>query len=65
VTKLIIAPKLGDMPREGIFGEYKTEDDALEWGKRYEAESVVVFHRRDGKSILAALVFRKKGKRNG
>jgi hypothetical protein len=62
MTKLIIVPKLGDMPNEGIFGDKKTEAEALAWAEFYKADSVVVFHRRDGKSVLAALVFKSKKK---
>jgi hypothetical protein len=65
MTKLIVVPKLGDMPGSGIFGDKRTKEEALEWAKSYNAESVVVFQRRDGKSVLAALVFKKKGKGNG
>jgi hypothetical protein len=65
MTKLIVVSKLGDMPNEGIFGDKKTQEEALAWAESYQAESVVVFPRRDGKSVLAALIFRKKGKGNG
>lgn len=60
MTKLIVVDKLGDMPTSGIFGDKKTKEDALDWAKGYDAESVVVFPRRDGKSVLAALVFKSK-----
>lgn len=60
MTKLIIVPKLSEMPEGGIFSDmHNSEADALKWGEGYQADSVVVFHRKGGKSILAALVFKK------
>lgn len=58
-TELIVVEKLGGMPAQGIFGEKKTKEEALAWAQGYEADQVVVFPRRDGKSVLAALVFKK------
>lgn len=66
MTELIVVPKLGDMPKAGIFTDmHNSEADALEWAKSYEADAVVVFHRKSGKSILAALVFKKRRIDNG
>lgn len=59
MTKMIVVSKLGDMPQSGIFGDKKTKEDALQWAQGYEADQVVVFPRRDGKTVLAALVFKR------
>ena len=65
MTRLRVARTLSEMPDVGISSDrHKTDEEARLWGESFGAEEVVVYHRKHGGSILAALVF-EKDKGNG